>query len=138
MKCESCPALRTEGYEYPEAFCCIYGDDEAIEFKDGSIGCRHHLKTIEKRLAINDDYEAHRWDGIGEFYERQCKLEDAMEDAIIKACDLADVVFAYGDDNCLYKYPMTKEIPSVLHEFAWRFRAELEDLGYEIVKREDS
>ena len=30
MKCENCPALRTEGYEYPETYCCVYGEDEGL------------------------------------------------------------------------------------------------------------
>ena len=50
MKCDNCPALATEGYEYPETYCSVYGEDECIEFKDGSLGCRHKLATIEKRL----------------------------------------------------------------------------------------
>ena len=49
MKCEQCPALVIEGYEYPEEMCAfgIEGD----EFKDGTYGCRKTRKTIERDLA---------------------------------------------------------------------------------------
>ena len=138
MKCDNCPALRYEGYEYPEPYCAVGFEEESRDFADGSEGCLHRLSTIEKRLIQLEEIESHHWDGIGEFYERECKIEDAMEDAIINACKLADIILAYGDDDKLYKYNMTKEIPSILHEFAWRFRAELEDLGYEITEREST
>ena len=138
MKCDNCPALRTEGYEYPETYCCVYGEDECLEFKDGSLGCRHRLATIEKKLAIHDDYEAHRWDRIGEWYEQDEKIENAFREAVKDTCRLADIVFASeGSDGSLCKYRMDNEIPSVLTEFAWRFRAAIEEQGYDIVKRED-
>ena len=138
MKCDNCPALKYEGYEYPESYCAVGFEEDSRDFVDGSNGCLHKLSTIEKRLKHLEEIEWHQWDGIGEFYERECKIEDAMEDAIIKACELVDIVFAYGIEGELYKYKMDKEIPSILHDFAWRFRAELQDLGYEIVEREST
>lgn len=137
MRCDNCPALVWEGYEYPEAHCAVGYEEESRNFADGSEGCLHRLQTIQKRLKQLEEIELHQWDGIGEFYERECKIEKAMKEAIIKACELADVVFASEGEGGLYKYPMTMEIPSALHDFAWRFRAELEDLGYIITEKED-
>lgn len=138
MKCDNCPALVWEGYEYPEPHCSVGFEEDSRDFADGSEGCLHRLSTIKKRLAVYEEYEAHRYDGIGEFYERECKIEDAMADAIIKACELAEIVFASEGEDGLYKYRMSKEIPSALTEFAWRFRAELEDLGYMITERQQT
>ena len=138
MKCDNCPALRTEGYEYPETYCCVYGEDECFEFKDGSLGCRHRLATIEKKLAIHDDYEAHRWDGIGEWYEAEMKKEQAVKEAVRNACELSEVVFAHeGLNNDLLRCEMGDEIPSFLQDFVFRFQQALEYQGYDIVKRED-
>lgn len=137
MKCDNCPALYTEGYEYPETNCAIYGEDECIEFKDGSLGCRHHRKTIEKRLAIHDDYEAHRWDGIGESYVKQCKKEQALKEAVRNACELSEVIFAHeGLSNELIRCEMDDEIPSFLQDFVFRLQCALEDNGYDIKERE--
>ena len=137
MKCDNCPALRTEGYEYPEEYCCVYGEDECLEFKDGSYGCRHRLATIEKRLEQLREIEDHQWDGIGEWYEQDQKIDNAVREAVKEACRLADIVFASeGSDGSLWKYRMDDEIPSALTEFAWRFRAAIEEQGYDIVKRE--
>lgn len=136
MKCDSCPALRTEGYEYPESYCCVYGEDECLEFKDGSLGCRHKLATIERRLEQLREIEDHQWDGIGEWYEQDQKIDIAVREAVKEACRLADIVFASEGSDGLYKYRMDDEIPSALTEFSWRFRAALEEQGFDIIKRE--
>ena len=55
MRCERCPAIRTEGYEYPETYCSVgVPDNECDENAKGEIGCTLHPKTIEKRLRDND------------------------------------------------------------------------------------
>jgi hypothetical protein len=51
MKCDGCPALHKEGFEYPEEYCFL--GEEDFEFSDGSIGCRRKsLTKIEKDLKI--------------------------------------------------------------------------------------
>ena len=132
MKCDNCPALRTEGYEYPETYCALYPEDDCREFKDGSLGCSHRLATIEKRLEVVREAEAHQWDGIGEWYEQDQKIEQAVTEAVKEACRLADIVFASEGAEGLCKYRMDDEIPSALTEFAWRFRAALGQQGFKI------
>ena len=50
MKCEDCPALWVDGYEYPQEYCGL--EQEEIEFKDGSIGCNRKLHKIKKLLSV--------------------------------------------------------------------------------------
>lgn len=50
MKCKNCPALKKEGYEYPEYYCSIYPEDDCVDFDDGSEGCYHPLNAIKKAL----------------------------------------------------------------------------------------
>jgi len=51
MKCNNCPALMTEGYEYPESYCGIgVPEDEWQDFKDNTTGCLKRMKSIEKEL----------------------------------------------------------------------------------------
>ena len=50
MKCKNCPALKKEGYEYPEYYCSIYPEDDCVDFDDGSEGCYHPLIAIKKAL----------------------------------------------------------------------------------------
>lgn len=138
MKCNNCPALKTEGYEYPESYCAVYLEDECIEFKDGSLGCRHTRKVIEKRLEQNEDLRAHEWDGFAEWYEEDMKIERAVKQSVINACELTNTSLAYdGADDKLYAVKMDFEIPSFLQDFVFRFRQALEYQGYDIVKRED-
>lgn len=51
MKCQNCPCSH-ETY-YSESYCvdwdCIAGrEDRQIEFADGELGCRIHLKTAKQ------------------------------------------------------------------------------------------
>lgn len=57
MKCDNCPALRYEGYEYPEPYCAAGFYEDNRDFADGSEGCLHRLSTINKRLKPCDDDE---------------------------------------------------------------------------------
>ena len=75
MRCENCPALKTEGYEYPESYCSVYPEDEIYDFDDGC-GCKHPWNAIKKRMQSNEEAEAHQYDGIVEFYQEQQKKED--------------------------------------------------------------
>jgi hypothetical protein len=60
MKCCNCPALRTEGYEYPETYCGLgISDEDTIEFKDGELGCKRiSIDKILKDLKIQDEIES--------------------------------------------------------------------------------
>lgn len=81
MRCENCPALMTEGYEYPESYCSVYPEDDWIDFSDGTCGCKHPLNAIKKRMRQNEEAETHRYDGIVEFFIEQ----DAIEQTVLKA-----------------------------------------------------
>lgn len=50
MKCKNCPALKSDGYEYPEYYCAAYPEDDCVDFDDGSEGCYHPLNAIKKAL----------------------------------------------------------------------------------------
>ena len=138
MKCENCPALKTDGYEYPETICSVYGEDEAIEFKDGSIGCRHKLSTIEKRIKMFEDYQDEFYNGYVEWAEKDEEIENAVKEAVLEACDIENIIFACQStiNNELIRANMSKEIPSHLHDFVFRLRDSLERQGFDIVKRE--
>lgn len=60
MRCRSCPALRTSGYEYPEEYCGLGIDDaDTIEFQDGDSGCkRRSVDKIISDLKIEDEIES--------------------------------------------------------------------------------
>lgn len=80
MKCRYCPALRTEGYEYPESYCALgVPDEEMIDFKDETSGCRR--KSIDKLTAdlkIQDAIENEAWlknaESFVEFMKKEGKL----------------------------------------------------------------
>ena len=50
MKCKNCPALKCDGFEYPEYYCSIYPEDDCVDFDDGTEGCYHPLNAIKKAL----------------------------------------------------------------------------------------
>lgn len=137
MKCEGCPALWTEGYEYPESFCAVYPESECVEFKDGSWGCYHKLKTIKKRLEQREEIELHQWDGFAEWYEEDQKIENAVKEAMRNTFDLSNTLLAYAFGEEIIEAKTTDEIPSLFYDFIFRFRQALEYQGYDIVKREN-
>ena len=56
MRCYRCPALETEGYEYPLDYCSIGADEEyGNENAKGEVGCTLHYKTIEKMVRENEE-----------------------------------------------------------------------------------
>jgi hypothetical protein len=138
MKCENCPASKTDGYDYPETICSVYGEDEAVEFRDGSIGCRHKLSTIEKKIKMFEEYQDEFYNGYVEWAEKDEEIENAVKEAVLEACDIENIIFACQStiNNELIRANMNKEIPSHLHDFVFRLRDSLDRQGFDIVKRE--
>lgn len=75
MKCECCPASResnTEsGYDWS---CCAGFEEEIIEFKGGSCGCRHKRETVER--AIEQYYASfeisdEEWEALCREHEKE-------------------------------------------------------------------
>lgn len=80
MRCNHCPALRTEGYEYPESYCLL-GAETTREYADGWSGCYRKPESIRKQVAKIEEAMSHQYDGIDEWIvEREIK-EKAMADA---------------------------------------------------------
>ena len=71
MLCENCPALRCEGYEYPEEYCLIQSEDNIRELKNGT-GCRLSEKTIRKRVEKAEEMEDLHYDGMAKAYALDC------------------------------------------------------------------
>ena len=56
MRCDRCPALETEGFEYPLDYCSIGVDEEyRNENAKGEHGCTLHYKTIAKTVRENNE-----------------------------------------------------------------------------------
>lgn len=135
MRCENCPALKTDGYEYPQDYCACYPEDDLVDFADGTTGCRHPANAIKKKLAILNEFEGKRYEGITEFYQERQDVEIAVTDALLDAMMWEAVVLAFvNDDNSLSKANM--ESDSVPRSVAYELIRELESAGYKIVKKE--
>lgn len=80
MKCENCPALKYEGYEYPESYCGAGVPEDGKMVTD--CGCRYTAKQIVKRMRRQEDMRDHSYDGMAEWYIEHQKHENAMMDAI--------------------------------------------------------
>ena len=65
MKCNRCPALRSEGYEYPEEYCCIGIDGSEYGTDDG---CTLHPMTIKKMVRKYDEAFDMLFQDICEWY----------------------------------------------------------------------
>ena len=80
MKCDNCPALRVDGYEYPESYCAagVPGDGKMAT----DSGCKYPLAVILKRLERRDRMADSQYDGIGDWWKEERELEDAMQTAI--------------------------------------------------------
>lgn len=78
MKCQHCPALRTEGYECPEEYCALgVSDNNTVEYKDGNCGCkRHSIDKIISDLKIQDEIEGQAFADIAELYDVCEESED--------------------------------------------------------------
>ncbi|MGX8835292.1 hypothetical protein ACWG0P_13915 [Amedibacillus sp. YH-ame6] len=70
MKCDNCPALTNVGtYEYPEYGCYLVDDDDVVEFKDGSLGCRRKsYKKIERDVERQRNIEGEAWRKFAESF----------------------------------------------------------------------
>ena len=56
MRCKRCKACKTEGFEYPEEYCCIgVSDDEINEDRNGDLGCNLHWKTINHLICKENE-----------------------------------------------------------------------------------
>lgn len=115
MKCDNCPALCTEGFEYPETYCgaCV-PEKSMIDFKDGASGCRYSLKQIKKRLDRYDDMRSHEYDGIDVFYKESEGTENAMRDALSASLKREELVLCYkGADGQMHEATLfqRREIP---------------------------
>lgn len=99
MRCENCPALETSGYEYPESYCSIYPEDDIYDFSDGLCGCKHPMNAIRKKLKEKDAAEAHRYDGIIEFYQEEDKKEQTLLETFLEVLKENDCTIAYRDSE---------------------------------------
>ena len=62
MRCDNCMALGCSGYEYPEEFCKVGGDEECgCDWDDGSCGCTLHPQTVRKRLREYEEGYANQY-----------------------------------------------------------------------------
>ncbi|MGI6040998.1 MAG: hypothetical protein ACOYBH_02080 [Candidatus Alectryocaccobium sp.] len=75
MLCENCPALRIEGYEYPETYCLIQPEENTYEFSKGC-GCYLRPSTIQKRIQYEEEAFSHAYDGVGEWYVLTEEIEN--------------------------------------------------------------
>lgn len=80
MKCGNCPALRTEGYEYPESYCLL-GAESTREYADGWSGCYRKPESIRKLVAKIEEAMDHQYDGIDEWVTKEEIQERAMREA---------------------------------------------------------
>lgn len=104
MRCKDCPALKYEGYEYPESYCSVYPEDDCIDFADGTNGCTHPLNAIKKRLQKNSEVESHQYDGIIEFYQTEADKEQAALESLLAALKNKECCIAHqGIENQLYQ-----------------------------------
>ena len=83
MKCNNCPALRIEGYEYPESYCLL-GAETTREYADGWSGCYRKLESIKKQIAKIEEQITHQYDGIDEWMVEMEIKEKAMAAAFRK------------------------------------------------------
>lgn len=78
MKCKHCPALRQDGYEYPEEYCALgVQDNETIEDSEGNLGCRRRsAEKVKRDLEAQDNIEA---EAYAEFAQGMIEIMDRAE-----------------------------------------------------------
>lgn len=123
MKCEYCDAMQNTSYEYQE-YECVLGIEEC-EFKDGSFGCRHKAKTIQKMLENMYEAEAKQYEGIVEFMEAQDKKDNALLQAIkeVLFCDERRICIKHHDGIL---HELNTDL--VLKNSCWEIRSKFEEL----------
>lgn len=93
MKCDNCPAMRTDGYEYPENYCAAGVPEDSKMYTDG--GCRYPLKAIRQRLERRNKMQSHQYDGETDGLEESMKREEAMTDALNEAISIFGIFLCY-------------------------------------------
>lgn len=83
MKCQHCPALRYEGYEYPESYCLL-GGEATREYADGWSGCYRKPESIRKQINKIEEQMAHQYDGIDQWIIERDFKERAIRAAFEK------------------------------------------------------
>ena len=123
MKCENCEAMQNMSYEYQE-WECVLGMEEC-KFKDGSYGCKHKAKTIEKMLEDMYEAKAKEWEGFADFME----LSEKKDNALIKV--IKEVLFSENKVICnkskkgeLYEL----NLDNVLKNHCWEIRSKFGEL----------
>ena len=123
MKCEYCEAMQNMSYEYQE-WECVLGIEET-EFKDGSYGCKHKAKTIEKMLENMYEAKAEEWAGFADFMEEQDKKDNALIQAIKEVLFSENkCICSKSKDGSLYEL----NIDAVLNYHCWEIRSKFEEL----------
>lgn len=147
MRCENCPALRTEGYEYPESYCSVYSENDPLmcEFEDGKCGCTHPLNAIKKRIDANEKAEAHMYDGIEEFYIEEQKKEQTALNILLDVLNEKECVIAHKDlkgnlvkiDQSIFdNSDQSLRCDSLTRNIVTDFLYKMEEKGYRIEKKE--
>lgn len=123
MKCECCEAMQNTSYEYQE-WECVLGI-ESDEFKDGSYGCRHRAKTIQKMLENMYEAQAKSWEGFAEFMEESERKDGLLMKAIkeVLFSDTNWCICGKYKDGTLYECN-TEEI---LKYHCWEIRSKYEE-----------
>lgn len=112
MKCDNCPALRTDGGEYPESYCAAGVPEDSKMCTDG--GCRYPLKAIRQRIERRDKMEAHQYDGIEEWYREGREREGAMRRAIEEEFTAEGVLLCVKSDIGDKYYPYNGDIAAFI------------------------
>lgn len=108
MKCNNCPALRTEGYEYPESYCLL-GGEQTRTYADGWGGCYRKPDSIRKQIAKIEEQMAHQYDGLDEWIIERDIKEKAMMEAFEKEIHdyrHGNLYLCFKDDQDGHYYPI--------------------------------
>lgn len=130
MKCDNCPALRSEGYEYPEYYCGA-GVPENGKMTTSS-GCKYSKDKIIKRMERLDELRDRQYDGCDVFFA----TEDDKNRAMDKALNTALKQVGYGDMTAViaFKYDdgSFSEIDELNYEIGSQIRSNYEDFEKEV------
>lgn len=123
MKCEYCEAMQNTSYEYQEWECVLGIDSD--EFKDGSYGCRHRAKTIQKMLENMYKAKEAEWAGFAEFMEQEEKKDNALMQAINEVLFKNSMwcICSKFKDGTLYEC----NTESILEHHCWEIRSKYEE-----------